>query len=402
MTFDAPLDAFLNDPALRAIADEAKTWRRTIHQHPELLFDLPKTAALVTEKLNEFGCDEVVTGIATSGVIGIIHGKKGPGRTIALRSDMDALPMAEQTNLPHASKVENMMHACGHDGHTAMLLAAAKQLAASRDFAGTVAVIFQPAEEGGAGGKVMVEEGVLERFGIEEVYGMHNGPGLPVGSFATRSGAIMAGGDRFVITINGKGAHAAKPHEGHDPVLAAAHMITALQSIASRFTDPLDSVVVSITYVNGGNERALNVIPASMQIGGTIRTMLPETRRAVEQRFRDIVTTSARLFEADAVIDWRPGYPVTVNDPEKTEAAIASAQRVAGTANVNTACAQTMGSEDFSYMLEKRPGALVWIGNGDSAALHNPAYDFNDDAIIHGLRYWLAVVDERLNDKAGA
>jgi amidohydrolase len=388
-------------PSLTSLADEAKTWRRTIHQNPELLFDLPKTAALVTEKLTEFGCDEIVGGIAKSGVVAVVNGKKGPGRTIALRCDMDALPMAEQTNLPHASKVENMMHACGHDGHTAILLAAAKQLAANRDFTGTVVLVFQPAEEGGGGGRVMIEEGVLERFGIEEVYGMHNEPGLPVGSFATRSGPIMAGGDRFIVTINGKGGHAAAPHLSYDPVVVMGHMITALQTIASRFTDPLDSVVLSLTYVDGGNDKALNVIPAAVKIGGTMRTMRPQTRAAVEARFRDVVTMTAKLFSADAEIDWRPGYPVTVNDPAKTRLAVAAAKAVAGDAGVNDDYPPTMGSEDFSYMLEKRPGAFMWLGNGDSADLHNPAYDFNDDAIIHGLRYWLTLVDQRLNGTAG-
>ncbi|KQV42720.1 MULTISPECIES: M20 aminoacylase family protein [unclassified Rhizobium] len=388
MTFDAP--------SLSALAEEAKAWRRTIHQHPELLFDLPKTAALVTQKLTEFGCDDVVGGIAKSGVVAVIKGKNGPGRTIALRCDMDALPMAEQTNLPYASKVENMMHACGHDGHTAMLLAAARRLAETRDFAGKVVLVFQPAEEGGGGGRLMIEEGLLERFGIEEVYGMHNEPGLAVGSFATRSGPVMAGGDRFVITIIGKGGHAASPHLSHDPVVAMGHMITALQTIASRFTDPLDSVVLSLTYVEAGSDRALNVIPAAVRIGGTIRTMQPKTRAAVEARFRDVVTMTAKLFSAEAEIDWRPGYPVTVNDPEKTKLAAAAARTVAGAANVDDDHPQTMGSEDFSYMLEKRPGAFIWLGNGDSADLHNPAYDFNDDAIVHGLRYWLALVQQRL------
>lgn len=391
------LHTLLGDASsLTALADEARTWRRTIHQHPELLFDLPKTAALVTEKLKEFGCDEIVGGIATSGVVAVINGRNGPGRTIALRCDMDALPMSEQTNLAHASKVPNMMHACGHDGHTAMLLAAAKQLSASRDFAGKVVLIFQPAEEGGGGGRVMIEEGVLERFGIEEVYGMHNEPGLAVGSFAIRSGPIMAGGDRFVITINGKGGHAAAPHLSNDPVVVMAHIITALQSIASRFTDPFDPVVLSITYVNGGNDRALNVIPSDVRIGGTIRTMQPQTRKAVEDRFRDVVSLTARAFSAEAEIDWRPGYPVTVNDAEKTKVAAAVARSVAGEAYVDDNYPPTMGSEDFSYMLQKRPGAFIWLGNGDSADLHNPAYDFNDDAIIHGVRYWLTLVGQRL------
>lgn len=393
MTFDAP--------SLAALADEARTWRRTIHQHPELLFDLPKTAALVTEKLKGFGCDEVVGGIARTGVAAVINGKRGPGRTIALRSDMDALPMAEQTNLPYASKVENMMHACGHDGHTAMLLATAKQLAENRDFAGKVVLIFQPAEEGGAGARVMIEEGVFERFGIEEIYGMHNQPGLDVGSFAIRSGAMMAGGDRFVVTINGKGGHAAYPHQAHDPVLAGAQTIVALQTIASRFTNPFDPVVLSVTYLEGGNAGALNVIPAAIRLGGTIRTMNADTRKLVEARFREVVTSTAKSVGCEAVIDWRPGYPVTVNDPAKTRAAAQAASVVAGAGRVNTDWPATMGSEDFSYFLERCPGAMIWLGNGDSADLHNPAYDFNDNAIVHGVRYWLALIDQRLNSTTG-
>lgn len=382
--------------ASRIIADEAKTWRREIHQHPELLFDLPHTSAMVAEKLKAFGCDEVVTGIAKSGVVAVIAGNRGSGKTIALRCDMDALPMEEQTNLPYASKVANMMHACGHDGHTAMLLGAAKHFVANRDFAGKVVLVFQPAEEGGGGGRVMLEEGLLERFGIDEVYGMHNQPGLPVGAFAIRSGPMMAAGDRFVITINGRGGHAATPHLARDPVLIASHLVVALQSIASRFTDPFDPVVVSITYINGGNARALNVIPASIQIGGTIRTMQPATRKAVEQRFREIVTGTARLHEADAEIDWRPGYPVTVNNAEKTAVAIAAATSIVGTERVDGNWPMTMGSEDFSYMLEKRPGAIIWLGNGDSADLHNPAYNFNDDAIAYGIDYWAALVSQQL------
>jgi hippurate hydrolase len=394
MTFDAS--------SLAALADQAKEWRRTIHQHPELLFDLPNTAALVTEKLKEFGCDEVVGGIAKTGVVAVINGKNGPGRTIALRCDMDALPMAEQTNLPYASKVENMMHACGHDGHTAILLATAKQLAETRDFTGKLVLIFQPAEEGGAGARVMIEEGLLERFGIEEVYGMHNQPGLAVGSFAIRSGAMLAGGDRFVITINGKGGHAAYPHLAHDPVLTGAQMIVALQAIASRFTNPFDPVVLSVTYLEAGSAGALNVIPGAIRLGGTIRTMNADTRKMVEARFRETVTSTAKSLGCEAVIDWRPGYPVTVNDPAKTRVAAQAASVVAGADRVDTNWPASMGSEDFSYMLEKRPGAMIWLGNGDSADLHNPAYDFNDNAIVHGVRYWLSLVDQRLNSTTGA
>ncbi|NTG48098.1 amidohydrolase [Agrobacterium rhizogenes] len=381
------------------IADEAKIWRRDIHQHPEILFDLPRTSALVAEKLREFGCDEVVTGIATSGVVAVISGNRGAGKTIGLRCDMDALPMSEQTNLPYASKVPNMMHACGHDGHTAILLGAAKRFATERNFAGKIVLVFQPAEEGGGGGRVMLEEGLLERFGIEEVYGMHNQPGLDVGSFAIRSGPMMAAGDRFVITMTGLGGHAATPHLARDPVLAASHLVVALQSIASRFIDPLDSVVVSVTFISGGDRKALNVIPPAVEIGGTIRTMLPATRRAVEQRFRDVVKATAALYDAEAAIDWRPGYPVTVNDVEKTSVAIAAAESIVGAERVDGNWPMTMGSEDFSYMLEKRPGAMIWLGNGDSADLHNPAYNFNDDAIAYGIDYWAAVVAQRQSSR---
>ncbi|WFU11993.1 M20 family metallopeptidase (plasmid) [Rhizobium sp. CB3090] len=383
--------------ASRIIADEAKTWRREIHQHPELLFDLPRTSAMVAEKLRAFGCDEVVTGFAKSGVVATISGSKGNGKTIALRCDMDALPMSEQTNLPYASKIPNMMHACGHDGHTAMLLGAAKRFAAERNFAGKIVLIFQPAEEGGGGGRVMLEEGLLDRFGIDEVYGMHNQPGLAVGSFAIRSGPMMAAGDRFVITINGRGGHAASPHLARDPVVVASHVVVALQSIVSRFTDPFDPVVISVTFISGGDRKALNVIPPAVEVGGTVRTMLPATRRAVEQRFRDVVTGTAKLYDAQAEIDWRPGYPVTVNNAEKTLVAIAAASSVVGAERVDGNWSMTMGSEDFSYMLEKRPGALIWLGNGDSADLHNPAYDFNDNAIAYGIDYWAALVAQQLS-----
>lgn len=385
---------------IETIAREAAQWRRHLHQHPELLFDLPRTSAFVADKLRSFGCDEVVTGIARSGVVAVVKGRRGDGRTIGrtigLRADMDALPMTEQTNLPHASKTLGRMHACGHDGHTAMLLAAARRFAATRDFAGTVVLIFQPAEEGGAGGRVMIEEGLLERFGIEEVFAMHNEPGLPVGSFAIRPGPMLAAADRFVVTLRGRGAHAASPHEARDPILACAHLVAALQSIASRNVDPFDPVVVSVTHLAGGSADALNVIPDAAVLGGTIRTVDPKTRQAVERRFREIVAHAARLFEVQAEIDWRPGYPVTVNDPGMTQAAIAAATSVAGPDRVDGNCHCTMGAEDFSYMLEKRPGALIWLGNGDSAGLHNPAYDFNDAAIAHGLRYWAALVGQRL------
>lgn len=381
---------------IEAIAAEAIAWRRHIHQIPELLFDLPKTSAFVAEKLRTFGCDEVVTGIAKSGVVGVIQGKYGPGRSIALRSDMDALSISEQTNLPYASIIQGRMHACGHDGHTAMLLAAACCLARTRDFAGTVVLIFQPAEEGGAGGRVMIEEGILERFGIEEVFGMHNVPGLSVGSFAIRPGAFMAAGDRFVVTFRARGGHAAEPHKTSDPVLAVAHAVSALQSIAARYTSPFEPVVVSVTYLSAGSTGTLNVIPSSVQFGGTIRTLAPAIRDEVEGRFRDIIAATARMFVVEAEIDWQPGYPVAINDLQMTREAIGAAHAVSGSERVDDDYPCVMGSEDFSYMLEKRPGALIWIGNGNSAGLHHPAYDFNDNAIVHGVRYWTALVGRRL------
>ncbi|GHC64714.1 M20 aminoacylase family protein [Limoniibacter endophyticus] len=384
---------------LADIAAEAKEWRRDIHANPELLFDLPRTASLVAENLKAFGCDEVATGVATSGVVGVVRGRGGAGKTIALRCDMDALPIHEQTNLPYASKRPGFMHACGHDGHTAILLGAAKALTASRAFSGTVVLVFQPAEEGGAGSRVMLEEGLLERFGIEEVYGMHNLPGLDVGSFSIRPGALMAAADRFVVTVDGKGGHAAFPHLCVDPVLISSEITVAAQSIASRLVDPLDSAVLSITYFETGGENALNVIPATARFGGTLRTLSPRTRKDAEQRFRDIVEKTAAMHGARATVDWRPGYPVTINDPEKTKVASAAAARIATDGTIGE-CPPMMGAEDFSFMLEKRPGAMIWLGNGPSADLHNPGYDFNDDAILPGISYWLSLVAQEMKPAA--
>lgn len=380
---------------LQALASEAGAWRRQLHQIPEILFDLPQTSAFVADKLESFGCDEVHRGIGKSGVVAVIEGNGTAGPTIALRADMDALPMDERTNLPHASKHPGRMHACGHDGHTAMLLAAARQLAASRSHAGRVVLIFQPAEEGGHGARVMIEEGLIDRFGIDEVYAMHNQPGRPVGDFATRSGPMLAAGDRFVITLRGRGGHAAAPHLAADPVVAQAQLVAALQSIASRRTDPLDQAVVSVTWLSAGSPDALNVIPSEVRLGGSIRALNPATRASNQQHLRDLVAGIAGSFGMEAEIDWRVGYPVTVNSPAATEAALAAARAI-GTGAVDADCPPEMGSEDFSYMLEQRPGAMVWIGNGDSAPLHNPGYDFDDRAILPGLQYWLELVRQRL------
>ncbi|NTJ66077.1 amidohydrolase [Agrobacterium rhizogenes] len=373
---------------------EVTEWRRHIHAHPELLYAVENTAAFVAEKLRAFGVDEVVTGIGRTGVVGLIRGK-GEGRTIGLRADMDALPLTEITGKPYASETPGKMHACGHDGHTAMLLGAAKYLAENRNFNGNIAVIFQPAEEGGAGGDAMVKDGMMERFQIAEVYGMHNMPGLPVGHFAIRKGAIMAATDEFTVSIKGVGGHAAMPHRTIDPIAIGAQIVSNLQLIASRSADPLKSVVVSVTKFNAGN--AHNVIPNDASLAGTVRTLDPEMRDLAEQRFRQIVSGIAASHGAEAEIEFQRNYPVTFNHADETDHAIAVAEEIAGSGNVIPDIDPMMGGEDFSYMLLSRPGAFIFVGNGDSAGLHNPAYDFNDEAIAHGISYWVRLAEQRLN-----
>ncbi|NLS17041.1 amidohydrolase [Rhizobium sp. P40RR-XXII] len=373
---------------------EVTEWRRHIHAHPELLYAVENTAAFVAEKLRSFGVDEVVTGIGRTGVVGLIRGK-GAGRTVGLRADMDALPLTEITGKPYASETPGKMHACGHDGHTAMLLGAAKYLAENRNFNGNVAVIFQPAEEGGAGGDAMVKDGMMERFEIAEVYGMHNMPGLPVGHFAIRKGAIMAATDEFTVSIKGVGGHAAMPHKTIDPIAIGAQIVSNLQLIASRSADPLKSVVVSVTKFNAGN--AHNVIPNDASLDGTVRTLDPEMRDLAEQRFKQIVTGIAATHGAEAEIEFHRNYPVTFNHADETDHAIAIAEEIAGAGNVIPDIDPMMGGEDFSYMLLARPGAFIFVGNGDSAGLHNPAYDFNDEAIAHGISYWVRLAEQRLS-----
>ncbi len=375
------------------LQDEIAAWRRHIHAEPELLYDVEKTAAFVEEKLKSFGVDEVVTGIGRTGVVGIIKGK-GPGRTIGMRADMDALPIAEQTGKPWASKVSGKMHACGHDGHTAMLLGAAKYLAETRNFSGSIAVIFQPAEEGGAGGLAMVKDGMMDRFNIEEVYGMHNMPGLPVGQFAMRTGPIMASTDEFKITIKGHGGHAAMPHLTIDPIVAGSQIVNGLQTIASRNADPLMSVVVSVTKFNAGF--AHNIIPNEAELAGTVRTLMPEMRELAEKRLKEITEGVASALGAKVEIDYNRNYPVTFNHADETAYAVTAATDIAGPNNVNPETAPVMGGEDFSYMLEARPGAFIFIGNGDTAGLHHPEYDFNDDIIPHGISYWVKLAESRL------
>ena len=374
------------------LADEITAWRRDFHENPELGYDVHRTAGIVAERLKSFGCDEVVTGIGRTGVVGVIKGKtNASGKVIGLRADMDALPIMEATNLPYASKVPGKMHACGHDGHTAMLLGAAKYLAETRNFDGTAVVIFQPAEEGGGGGDAMVKDGLMERFGIQEVYGMHNWPGVPVGHFAMRKGPTMAAADRFTITIQGKGGHAAYPHNCIDPIVTAAHVITALQSVASRSVDPLESVVVSVCTIRAGD--TFNVIPQAATLLGTVRTLSPAIRDLAEGRIRSIVESTCAAFGATATIEYNRGYPVTVNDAEKTEFVASVAKAVAGESAVQTSFPPEMGAEDFSYMLEKRPGAYIFLGNGDTAGVHHPAYDFNDAAAPYGVSLWAKIIE---------
>jgi hippurate hydrolase len=372
---------------------EITAWRRDLHEHPEILFDTHRTSAIVAEKLQAFGCDEVVTGLGRTGVVGIIRGRtNASGRTIGLRADMDALPIHEETGVDYASKTPGAMHACGHDGHTAMLLGAAKYLAETRNFDGSVAVIFQPAEEGGGGGKEMVDDGIMERWSIEEVYGMHNWPGVPTGQFAIRSGPFFAATDIFEIKVTGRGGHAAKPHETVDSTVLASHMVLALQTIASRNADPIDSLVVSVTSFETAS-KAFNVIPDTVTLKGTVRTLSPEMRDLAESRMTAIVEGTASLFGGSATLDYTRNYPVMVNSDEQTEFAAQVATAVAGD------CADAplvMGGEDFAFMSNARPGAYILVGNGDSAHVHHPKYNFNDETIPAGCSWWAEIVERRL------
>ncbi len=374
--------------------DEVSGWRRQIHQTPELGYDVFKTAEFVASKLKEFGCDEVVTGIGRTGVVGIIKGKLGDGRTVGLRADMDALPINEISGKPYASTIAGKMHACGHDGHTAMLLGGAKYLAETRNFAGSVAVIFQPAEEGGAGGKAMVQDGMMDRFGIAQVFGMHNLPGLPVGQFATKPGPIMAATAEFKISIKGRGGHAAMPHTTIDPIVVGSQIVNALQTIASRNADPVESVVVSVTKFHGGE--AYNVIPEQADLAGTVRSLKQEVATLAHERMQAICDGIGKASGATVTLAYSPNYPVTFNHPVETTFASDIGASIAGEAQMHRAMPPVMGGEDFSYMLEARPGAFIFIGNGDTANLHHPAYDFNDEAIPHGVSYWVKLAETAL------
>ena len=380
--------------AIAAAAAEIAEWRRDFHRHPELLYDVQRTAGLVEQRLRAFGCDEVVPGIGRTGVVGLVHGRGGRGKTIGLRADMDALPILEETGAAHQSTVPGRMHACGHDGHTAMLLGAARHLCETRDFTGTAALIFQPAEEGGGGGKAMVDDGLMTRFGIGEVFGMHNLPGLAAGHFALRPGAIMASADRFDIVVHGKGAHAAQPHEGIDPVVTGAQIVTALQTIVARALDPLKACVVSVTRFEAGS--AYNVIPQSARLAGTVRSLDADVRDFARKRVTAIAQDIAAAFGARAEVAYHMGYPVTRNHAAQTAFAATVAARVAGPENVDAESQPVMGAEDFSYMLEARPGAFIFIGNGAGPGLHHPAYDFNDAIIPAGVEYWTRLAETRL------
>jgi amidohydrolase len=384
-------------PIVNRVADlhaEITGWRRDFHAHPELQYDVHRTAATVAEKLKSFGCDEVVTGIGRTGVVGVIRGRAPGGKVVGLRADMDALPIEEATALPYKSTVPGKMHACGHDGHTAMLLGAAKYLADTRNFAGTAVMIFQPAEEGGAGARAMLRDGLFERFGIQEVFGMHNYPGIPLGEFAIRSGPMMASTDSIVIRIEGKGSHAAWPHRGVDTVLVGAQIVTALQSIVSRNVDPLEAAVISISVFQAG--QADNVLPQTATLRGTVRALSPAVRELVRTRVREVVEGTAKLYGARADLTYTTGYPVLVNDESRTAFAAEVADEIAGKDKVARDTPPLMGAEDFAYMLEERPGAFIYVGNGDSAMLHHPAYDFNDEAIPLGTSYWVRLAERAL------
>jgi hippurate hydrolase len=372
---------------------EISEWRHDIHQHPEILFETHRTSALVKDKLKEFGCDEVIEGIGKTGVVGVINGQTNQsGKVIGLRADMDALPINEETGLDYSSKIPGAMHACGHDGHTSMLLGAAKYLCETRNFDGQAVVIFQPAEEGGGGGLEMCKDGMMENFKIDEVYGMHNWPGVELGKFAIRSGPFFAASDFIEATISGKGGHAAKPHETIDPTVIASQIVVALQTIASRRVDPVEQVVVSITSFETSST-AFNVIPQEVKIKCTVRTLDPDVRDLAEKEFLRITELTAEAMGGSADAKFTRGYPVMSNSSEQTEFAAKVARDVAGE------CAEAplvMGGEDFAYMLEERPGAYILLGNGDSSPVHHPKYNFNDDAIPFGCSWLVELVEQKM------
>ncbi|MDE5446995.1 amidohydrolase [Bradyrhizobium sp. CSA207] len=375
----------------RDLQSDATAWRRYLHQNPELDYRVHNTASFVTEKLASFGINHIEAGIAETGIVALIQGGGGDGPTIGLRADMDALPILETSNKPWSSKTPGMMHACGHDGHTAMLLGAAKYLAETRNFKGSVALIFQPAEEDGRGAQRMVQEGIMDRFGISRVFGMHNTPGMEVGKFGICHGPVLAALDEFDLVVKGRGGHAARPHETVDPFVIAAQIILGLQTLVSRNTDPLDSLVISVTKLNAG--MAYNIIPGQAEISGTVRSLLPRLRDFAERQIAALAQGIAHGFGGDIEFKYRRLEPVTFNHAEETNLAINAARNLVGPASVNDKMRPRISSEDFAYMLEAKPGAIIYFGNGPTAALHNPAYDFNDEALPYGIGYWVSLVE---------
>ncbi len=376
---------------IEAMAGDVTAWRQEIHRHPGTAFDVGATAAFVAEKLRGFGLDEVVEGVGRTGVVGVLKGKLAGSRMIGLRADMDALPISEQTNRAYASREPGKMHACGHDGHTAMLLGAARYLSAERDFAGTVVFVFQPAEEISQGAEAMIADRLFERFPVDTIYGLHSLPGLPVGRFATRPGPIMASVDRFDIVVEARGAHAAMPHQGVDAVYVASQIVVALQAIVARNIDPLEPAVVSVAAVRAGE--AFNVLPDTATLKGTARALSPKTRDTIEQRLRETAEGVARLNGAVARVTYDRISSPTINHPAEAGIAARIAGEVAGPAHSEAAMPPLMIGEDFARFLEQRPGAFSFIGNGDSAGLHHPAYDFDDRAIPAGIGYWVGLVE---------
>ena len=385
------------DPRIAVLHNEMMLWRHDIHRHPETAFEERLTSAFVAAKLAEFGV-EVHTGLAGTGVVGTIKGNRDDGRAIGLRADMDALHLDERNEFPHKSAHAGKMHGCGHDGHTTMLLGAAKVLAERRDFAGCVHLIFQPAEENVGGGRVMVEQGLFDRFPVLGVYGLHNYPSLPLGHFAVRKGPMMASYDIFELVLKGKGAHGGLPHQSIDPVVMSAQVVLGLQTIASRITDPIDSVVISVTQIEGG--ATWNVIPEQVTLRGTVRALQPAARDSVEPLMRRIAEGICGAQGGSVAMRYERRYPPLENHDRETEEALAAARRVAGAAAVDGNCKPIMASEDFAFMLNVRPGSYLLVGNGDTAPVHNPRYDFNDALLPIGASYWLALVDQILGSGA--
>jgi hippurate hydrolase len=386
--------------SIAAMVPELTEWRRDLHRHPELGFEVPRTARLVAERLRGFGFDEVVEGVGLTGVVGLLHGAAGPAagaqKRVLFRADMDALPIPEATGAPYASGAPGRMHACGHDGHTTMLLGAARHLAETRAFDGTLVFCFQPAEEGYAGAQAMIDDGMLDRFPVKAAYAVHNWPGVPVGSFGIVRGPAMAATDKFLITVDGVGGHAAFPHLTRDPIVAAAAIVTAAQTIVSRVVDPLDPAVVSITAIHAGE--AFNVIPDRVEMKCNIRCFSEAVGKTIETELRRICAETAAALGARATVERGDGvpYPPTVNHPAETEIALEAMRAVAGPENVRDDVKPVMGAEDFAFVLRKVPGAYVFVGNGDSAMLHNPRYDFNDAAIAPGVAYWVELAGRAL------